>query len=64
MAAKPESVKQYLHTLAEQLSEDATVDDALYHLVMRREIEAGFADSEADRTVLVEELMQRRGIVE
>lgn len=49
MAAAP-SLKQYLHTLADELSDTATTDEALYHVALRREIEAGLADSEAGRT--------------
>ena len=63
-AANPQSLKQYLHALADDLSETATTDEALYHLVLRREIEAGLADSEAGRTRPVEALMQRYGVRE
>lgn len=62
MAAAAPSLKQYLHTLADELPETATTDEALYHLVLRREIEAGLADSEAGRTVPVETVMQRYGV--
>jgi len=63
-AANPQSLKQYLHALADELPETATTDEALYHLVFRREIEAGLADSEAGRTVPVEEVMRRYGLHE
>lgn len=61
-AANPQSLKQYLHTLADELPDTATTDEALHHLVLRREIEAGLADSEAGRTRPVEELMRRYGM--
>ena len=64
MAANPQNVKQYLYTLADRLPDSATIDEALYHLVLRREIEAGLADSDAGRTAPIEEMMKRRGIVE
>lgn len=64
MAANPQNVKQYLHALADQLPENATIDEALYHVVLRREIEAGLADTDAGRTTPVEELLARRGIRE
>lgn len=64
MAAQPQTVKQYLHSLADQLPDGATIDEALYHLVMRREIEAGLADSDAGRTTPVEELLAQRGVTE
>lgn len=61
-AANPQSLKQYLHTLADELPDDATTDDALYQLVLHREIEAGLADSDAGRTEPVETLMRRYGM--
>lgn len=61
MAATAQSLKQYLHILAETLPETATTEDALYHLVLRREIEAGLADSESGRTVPVEDILRRYG---
>lgn len=63
-AAKPQSLKQYLHTLADDLPDTATTDEALYHLVLRREIEAGLADSDTGRTVPIEAVMQRYGLNE
>lgn len=62
MAAATQTLKQYLHALADDLPETATTDEALYHLVLRREIEGGLADSEAGRTVPVETVMQRYGM--
>jgi predicted transcriptional regulator len=64
MAATAQSLKQYLHELADELPDNATTDEALYHLVLRREIEAGLADSEAGRTRPVEEIMQRYSVHE
>jgi predicted transcriptional regulator len=61
-AATPKSLKQYLHTLADDLPDSATTDEALYHLVFRREIEAGLADSDAGRTVPMEAVMRRYGL--
>lgn len=61
MAAAAPTLKEYLHNLADELPESATTDDALYHLVLRREIEAGLADSEAGRTVSVEDIRRRYG---
>lgn len=62
MAANARSLKQYLHQLADALPETATVDEALYHLVLRREIEASLADSDAGRTEELELILERRGI--
>lgn len=62
--ANPPSLKQYLRTLADELPDTATTDEALYHLVLRREIEAGMADSDAGRTVPHAVVMQRYGLPE
>lgn len=64
MAANPQNIKQFLHTLADRLPDSATIDEALYHMVLRREIEAGLADSDAGRTTSVDKLKKQRGIVE
>ena len=61
MAANPQNIKQFLHTLADRLPNSATIDEALYHMVLRREIEAGLADSDAGRTTPVAELMRNKG---
>ena len=63
-AANPQTLKQYLHALADDLPETATTEEALYHLELRSDIEAGLADCEAGRTVPVEELMKRYGMHE
>jgi len=60
----PQSLKQYLHTLADELPDTATTGEALYHLVLRREIEAGMVDSDAGRTVPHAIVMQRYGLTE
>ena len=62
--AAAQSLKQYLHTLADELPDSATTDDALYHLELRRDIEAGLADCEAGRTVPHEEVAKRYGVAE
>lgn len=61
MAANPQSIKQYLHALAEQLPDNATTEEALYHLELRQDIEAGLADCEAGRTVPHDEVLTRYG---
>lgn len=64
MAAAAQSLKQYLHTLADELPDTATTDEALYHLELRRDIEAGLADCEAGRTVPHEVVLRRYGLSE
>ena len=63
-AANPQSLKQYLRALADDLPETATTEEALYHLELRRDIEAGLADCEAGRTVPHAVLLQRYGLTE
>jgi predicted transcriptional regulator len=62
MVATAQSLKQYLHELADELPDTATTDDALYHLELRRDIEAGLADCEVGRTVPHEEVAKRYGL--
>lgn len=64
MAATAQSLKQYLRELADELPDTATTDDALYHLELRRDIEAGLTDCEAGRTVPHEEVAKRYGLSE
>lgn len=63
MAANPCDLKEYLHRLADSLPETASIDEALYQLVVRQEIEAGLSDSAAGRTTELEAILERRGIV-
>ena len=50
------NIKQAAHRLIEQLPENATWDDLMYGIYVRQAIEAGLADSEAGRTLHVEEI--------
>ncbi len=49
-------LKREAHRLIDQLPEDATWDDLMYQLFVRQAIEAGFADSDAGRTVDLHEV--------
>lgn len=62
--ANPQSLKQYLHSLADELPDTATTNEVLYRLVLRREIEAGMADSDSGRTLPHAAVMQRYGLAE
>lgn len=55
------SLKQTAHRLIDQLPDDASWDDVVYEMVARREIEAGLADSEANRTTYVEDVLREFG---
>jgi len=48
--------------LLKNLPEDATWDDLMYKIYVRQAIEAGLKDSEAGRTIDVEEVRGRFGL--
>lgn len=64
MAATAQSLKQYLHELADELPDAATTDEALYHLELRRDIEAGLVESDAGLGVDTATLRRRFGLPE
>ena len=55
------NVKQQAHELIDKLPDDATWRDVVYELVVRREIELGLADSEADRVTPAEDVLKEFG---
>ena len=56
------SVKEEAHKIIEQLSDDSTWDDIMYGIYVRQAIEAGLRDSEAGRTISVEEVRAKFGL--
>jgi predicted transcriptional regulator len=56
------NVKEEARRLVENLPEDVTWDDLMYQIYVRQAVEAGLADSEADRVVDVEEVRKRFGL--
>ena len=56
------SVKEEAKRLVEQLPENSTWDDLMYRIYVRQSIEAGLADSQAGRTISVEELREQFGL--
>ncbi len=52
------NLKQTAHELIDKLPDNASWDDVVYELVVRREIEAGLADGEANRTTPVEDVLR------
>ena len=48
----------------ENLPEDVTWDDLMYQIYVRQTIEAGLADSEADRVIEVKDVRKRFGLPE
>ena len=55
------NLKQAAHQLIDKLPDDATWDDVVYEMVTRREIELGLADSDANRTTPVEDVIKEFG---
>lgn len=55
-------IKQAAHQLIDQLPEDCSWNDAIYEMVVRREIELGLEDSKAGRTMAVEEIRKEYGL--
>lgn len=57
-------IRDTAHKLIDRLPTPATWDDLIYEMVVRREIEAGLADSDEGRTRPVAEVMRAFGIAE
>lgn len=56
------NLKQAAHQLIDKLPDNATWDDVVYEIVTRREIELGLADSDANRTTPVEDVIKEFGL--
>ena len=59
-----QNVKEEARRLVENLPEDVTWDDLMYQIYVRQTIEAGLADSEADRVIEVKDVRKRFGLSE
>ncbi len=59
-----QNVKEEARRLVENLPEDVTWDDLMYQIYVRQTIEAGLADSEADRVIEVKDVRKRFGLTE
>ena len=64
MATSPESISEKVHHLADQLPTNATWDDVMYQVALRRSIERGLAQSEAGQTIPHEEILKAFGFTE
>jgi hypothetical protein len=60
----PVTFKQEAHKLVDQLPETATWHDLIYRAAVREDIEAGLADSEAERVTPVENILKEFGLAE
>jgi Tfp pilus assembly protein PilO len=58
------NIKEAAKRLIEQLPEDSTWDDLMYEIYVRQAVEAGLADSQAERGLSVEEVRKRFGLPE
>jgi len=58
-----EDLKQEAYRLLDNLSEKATWDDLMYQIYVRQAIEAGLKDSDDGRTVEVNEVRKRFGLI-
>ncbi len=55
-------IKHAAHDLIEQLPEGSNWNDAIYEMVVRREIELGLEDSDAGRTTAVDDVRKEYGL--
>jgi len=56
------NIKEEAHRLLDDLPKSATWDDLMYTIYVRQAIEAGLEDSEAGRTIDVEEIRAKFGL--
>lgn len=56
------TLKEEAKRLVDELPQDATWEDLMYRIYVRQSIEAGLADSEAGRSVDVEEVRAEFGL--
>jgi hypothetical protein len=64
MAAKADTVKTKARELIEHMPDNATWDDVAYEIAVRRSIERGLADLEADHIYTSEALLESLGLAE
>jgi len=64
MQIQPQTLKQQAYQLIDQLPDDATWHDLAYRAAVRADIEAGLADSAANRVTPVEDILQELGLAE
>ena len=62
MTATAPTLKQKAHELIDQLPDDATWRDVAYRAAVRADIEAGLADSAANRVTPVEDILKEMGL--
>jgi predicted transcriptional regulator len=56
------NIKEEVRRLLDRLPDDASWDDVMHEIYVRKAIESGLADSETGRTTPVEEVRKRFGL--
>ena len=56
------NIKEAVHELADQLSNDATWDDVIYEMTVKSDIEKGMADSQEDKETSATDVLKEFGI--
>jgi len=64
MATAPETIREKVRDLAEHLPPNATWDDVMYQVAMRRSVEQGLKESEAGQTIPHEDILKEFGLAE
>jgi predicted transcriptional regulator len=64
MATAPETIREKVRDLAEHLPPNATWDDVMYQVAVRRSVEQGLKESEAGQTIPHEEILKEFGLAE
>lgn len=59
MQSEPETVKQAVSSVLQNLPDDVTWERVQYHLFVRQQIELGLADAEAGRLLETSEVRKR-----
>ena len=59
MATEPTNIKKLARQVIDRLPDDATWDDVVYELNLRRSIELGLADADAGRASSVNEVRRQ-----
>ena len=57
-----ENVKEEARRIVDELPEDASWDDLMYRIYVRQAIDAGWKDSEAERTLDVKAVRAKFGL--
>jgi len=64
MATAPETIREKVRDLAEHLPPNATWDDVMYQVAMRRSVEQGLKESDAGQTIPHEDILKEFGLAE